>query len=169
MALPDEAEQRDGESHRVGAHVPGALWTVDSVPVLGVERRQLHGKTRYAVNLFGSSRTLVMPCQGVTAPDLRTFSRSEHKAIVMDEADYQMVIGNKALFQSGLEQVSLGQSTCNAHVFQVWLYAVPLIVSCNEWMEGADANERAWLDKNSVVVNVTEPLWRDEFAPLGDA
>ena len=80
-----------------------------------------------------------------------------------------MAIGNKALFQAALEQVSLGQSTCNAYSYQVWLYAVPLIVSCNEWMQGAEAHEKDWLDKNSVVVNVTEPLWRDEFAPLQNA
>ena len=44
MALPDEAEQRHGESDRMGAHVPGALWPVDSLPVLGVDRREPHGK-----------------------------------------------------------------------------------------------------------------------------
>ena len=138
-------------------------------PFLVLTGESRMGKTRYAVNLFGSTRTLVVSCQGVSAPDLRKFSRAEHKAIVMGEADYKLVIGKKALFQASLEQVALGQSTCNGYAYQVWLYAVPLIVSCNEWMQGAEAHERAWLDKNSVVVNVTEPLWRDEFAPLGNA
>ena len=87
----------------------------------------------------------------------------------MDEADYKMVIGNKALFQSGLEQVTLGQSTCNAYAYQVWLYAVPIIVSTNDWMLGAKAHERAWLEKNSVVVDCKRPLWRDEYAPLANA
>ena len=126
------------------------------------------GKTRFAVNLFGSSRTLVVPCQGVRCPDLRAFKRDKHKAIVMDEADHSLVMGNKALFQSSLEQVTLGQSTCNGYAYQVWLYAVPIVVSCNEWMLGALEHEKAWLEKNSVVVNVTEPLWRDNYAPLGN-
>ena len=138
-------------------------------PFLVLNGESRMGKTRYAVNLFGPARTLVVPCQGAKSPDLRNFKRAEHKSIVMDEADYKMVIGNKALFQAALEQVTLGQSTCNAYAYQVWLYGVPIIVSCNDWMHGAEDHERAWLDKNSVVVNVTEPLWRDEFEPLGNA
>ena len=169
MALPDEAEQKDGESHRMGAHVPGALWPVDSLPVLGVERRQPHGKdqVRSQPLRFDPHPRSVMPLR--VRPRLAQVQQSGTQGHRFDEAYYKMVIGNKALFQAALEQVSLGQSTCNAYSYQVWLYAVPLIVSCNEWMQGAEAHEKAWLDKNSVVVNVTEPLWRDEFAPLQNA
>ena len=169
MALPDEAEQRHGESDRMGAHVPGALWPVDSLPVLGVERRQPHGKdqVRSQPLRFDPHPSSVMP--GRVRPRLAQVQQSGTQGHCTDEANYKMVTGNKALFQAALEQVPLGQSTCNAYSYQVWLYAVPLIVSCNEWMQGADAHEQEWLDKISVVVNVTEPLWRDEVAPKQNA
>ena len=169
MALPDEAEQRDGESHRMGAHVPGALWPVGSLPVLGVERRQPHGKDQVRSQPLRCDPhpSSVMP--GRVCPRHAQGQQSGTKGHRFDEADYKMVIGNKAAFQAALEQVALGQSTCNGYSYQVWLYAVPLIVSCNEWMQGAEAHEKDWHDKNSVVVNVTESLWHVEFAPLGNA
>ena len=37
-------------------------------PLLALSGDSRMGKTRYAVNLFGSTRTLVVPCQGVAAP-----------------------------------------------------------------------------------------------------
>ena len=138
-------------------------------PFLVLNGESRMGKTRYAVNLFGESKTLVVPCQGAPNPDLRSFNRAEHKAIVLDEADHALVFRNKALFQAGIDQVSLGQSTCNNHAYSIWLYAVPLIVSTNDWMLGAEDHERDWLSKNSVLLNVTEPLWQDELMPLGNA
>ena len=119
------------------------------------------GKTRYAVQLWGRERTLVLSCQNVLQPNLKGFSR-DIKCIVYDEASHAMVVANKQVFQAGLDEVMLGQSACNEHVYSAWLYAVPMVVSTNNWLLGATPEEVAWLEKNSIVVNVEEPMWCEE-------
>ena len=59
----------------------------------------------------------------------------------------------------------LGQSNCNEHAYACWLYGIPLVVSTNDWRVGASDDQAAWLNANSVVIQVTEPMWL-EIAPI---
>ena len=68
------------------------------------------GKTRYASQLFGIAKTLVLSCPGVLAPNLKPFQRHEHSCIVFDEGSRDMVFRNKQVFQAGVDVVMLGQS-----------------------------------------------------------
>ena len=120
------------------------------------------GKTRYACNLYGKNKTLVLSCQGVSAPNLKVFRRHRHSCIVFDEASHDMVFKNKQVFQAGVDTVMLGQSNCNEHAYGVWLYGVPLVVSTNDWLLGANDEQVAWLSANSVVIDVTEPMWVED-------
>ena len=44
-----------------------------------------------------------------------------------------------------------------------------MVVSTNDWLLGAKGEEITWLEKNSVVVKVTEPMWCEEaFLALTD-
>ena len=119
------------------------------------------GKTRYAAQLWGKAHTLILSCQGVLKPNLKDFSRAI-RCIVYDEASHDMVVANKQVFQAGLDEVMLGQSACNEHAYSAWLYAVPMVVSTNNWLLGATEEEVSWLQKNSIVVDVTEPMWWEE-------
>jgi hypothetical protein len=123
------------------------------------------GKTRYATQLFGITKTLVLSCQGVLAPNLKPFRRHEHSCIVFDEGSHDMVFRNKQVFQAGVDVVMLGQSNCNEHAYACWLYGIPLVVSTNDWLIGASDDQAAWLNANSVVIQVTEPMWL-ETAPI---
>ena len=48
--------------------------------------------------------------------------------------------------------VSLGQSACNQHAYDVWLYHTPHVLCSNHFpmteKEGATAEEADWLSKN---------------------
>jgi len=70
-----------------------------------------------------------------------------------------MVLNNKLVFQAGIDNVMLGQSNCNEHVYSVWLYGVPLVVSTNDWLLGASLEQQDWNFRNSVLVNVKEKMW----------
>ena len=63
-----------------------------------------------------------------------------------------MVFNSKQLFQSGLGAVILAQSNCQARAYNVWLYAVLLVVSTNDWLCEAQDLEVEWLNSNSVFV-----------------
>ena len=130
-------------------------------PFLVLNGESRLGKTRYAVQLWGKAQTLVVSCQGVLKPNLKDFTRTT-RCIVYDEASHDMVVANKQVFQAGLDEVMLGQSACNEHAYSVWLYAVPMVVSTNNWLLGATEEDAAWLRKNSVVVDVTEPRWMEQ-------
>ena len=133
-------------------------------PFLVLHGASRYGKTQFARQLFGAARTLVVSCQGVKQPNLKSFSRSKHKAIVFDEADHTLILANKQLFQAGTVSILLVQSQCQEHAYEVWLYGVPLIISTNTW----DATADEWLPANSILVPVDSPLWADNL-PVADA
>ena len=125
------------------------------------------GKTSYAKNVFGPDVTLVLSCQGALQPALDRLE-PHHRCIVCDEANHEMVCRNKQVFQAGLDQVQLGQSQCNQHAYTAFVYAMPIIVCTNDWLVGATRDQADWCHANSVLVQVDEPMWRDEL-PLADA
>ena len=114
------------------------------------------GKTRKGLSLFGSSRTLVVNCQGLgkNLPSLRSFDHQRHSCILFDEANSRQVLENKVVFQAGVDPVSLGQSACNAFAYTVWLRAVPMILCSNDFQmeDRSDAKMPAedveWLQSN---------------------
>ena len=128
-------------------------------PFLVLNGESQMGKTRFAARLFGESKTLILSCQNIGLPNLRSFRRDQHRCIVFDEASHTMVFNNKQVFQAGIDTVMLGQSNCNEHAYSVWLYGVPLVVSTNDWLLGASVEQQDWLSRNSVLVNVKEKMW----------
>lgn len=132
------------------------------------------GKTVFAKSLFGKDRTLVVTCgPDLSEPHLKNFVRGTHRAIVYDEATAEMVVRNRALFQSGIDPRMLAQSKCQEHAYWVWLYGIPQIVTCNEWPgERCKPDELAWLEANSVVIRrgPEDFLYhRHRLQPLRDA
>jgi hypothetical protein len=88
------------------------------------------GKTRKAVSLFGVERTLQLNCQGLGSalPALQGFRRNFNRAIVYDEICEKQMLNNKPVFQAGSAPVVLGQSACNQHAYERWLYNIPMIL-----------------------------------------
>ena len=53
------------------------------------------GKSRLARSLFGAEGTLVVDVQHAEHPDLRSFRRHEHRAVLLDEvADPSFIVSN---------------------------------------------------------------------------
>jgi hypothetical protein len=119
------------------------------------------GKSRFARSLH--KNPYVVQCQGVPEPDLRNYRREEHGCIICEEACWRMVASNKWAFQAQDEPVWMAQTRCQIASYEVWLWAKPIIVCCNDWLHGADpavdGKTVGWLETNSVVVQVTEPLF----------
>jgi hypothetical protein len=129
------------------------------------------GKTQKACSIFGFEHTLVGNCQGMGAhlPYLGMVDRSLHRALVLDEASYEQVVGNKQFFQAGARSVRLGQSPCNQHSYSVFVYMLPIILCSNVFpmsqAEGLSADDEDWLQAN--VVDVPAPVagkwWVDDL------
>ena len=113
-------------------------------------------------------RTLLVSAQNQDYVDLKDFKRGEHLCVVFDEADHKYVIRNKQVFQAGLDTITLGQSATMSFKYSVWMYGVPLVVCTNDWcVNDVPEHHKAWLDANSVVLQVTERMWlHEEMLPL---
>ena len=125
----------------------------------------LNGPSRLGKSEFGRQifrRTLTVECANVEEPRLLECSPDKFDAIAFEEASWRMAVRNKALFQAGTNVVFLGQSRCQEHSYPLLLHAVPLVIMTNDWLQGAtesDVELVSWCRANSVVVNVSEPLW----------
>ena len=127
------------------------------------------GKTVFAQRLFGVESTLMVDCQGVDVPSLRSFDRSRHKAVVFDEICDSAILNCKKMFQAGVDVNELSQSTCNQHAYRRWLYGIAMIVSCNTWLQGPlRETDKAWLLENSIVLDVTAPMWVEAVGGAAD-
>ena len=86
--------------------------------------------------------------------------------IVFDEVTSQQVLANKMVFQAGVDPLTLSQSPCNQHAYQVWLYKVPMILCSNffqkESMNGSPMSDEDvdYLKKNIIDASLPEgELW----------
>jgi hypothetical protein len=111
-----------------------------------------------ALSLYGPEATLKVSCQGLPVgviPSLSRFDRQVHKCICWDEIRTDQVLGNKEVFQSGPWIVALGQSVCNQHAYEVWLYQIAHILCSNHFpmtqAQGLTEEYADWLQKNLYV------------------
>ena len=134
-------EQQEAALGRFRTTAKNLKWLQQYVPESGLLRhmpmlmagKSRSGKTKKACSIFGQRHTLAVNCQGLgkNLPSLREFRRSEHRCIVFDEISSDQVLANKLVFQAGIDKLTLAQSQCNAHAYDVWLYGVPMILCSN--------------------------------------
>ena len=111
-------------------------------------------KSQKGASLFGFQRTLLVNMQGLGAnlPCLRKLSKKNYDSVVFDEASHEQVLANKTLFQAGPWPVSLGQSACGQHAYELDVYGVPMILCSNDFKldvhEGLSEEQSSWLRGN---------------------
>ena len=120
------------------------------------------GKTRLAANMTTAEKFLLVDCASSTTPDVLDFVRGLHDVVLYDEAHVDMIIKNKKLFQSGIDIAKLASSATNNCAYSVWMHRVKQIVCSNVWeseLKLLPDGDRDWINKNSIYVKVTSPLW----------
>ena len=97
----------------------------------------------------------------MVSPCLKDFVRGVHEAVVYDECSSTTIVNNKTLFQGNSDGVLLGQSQSNEHGYWQFLYCIPQIVCCNDWLDGITpgGQEEEWSLAKSIVYDVQEQLW----------
>ena len=122
------------------------------------------GKTQFAKSLVQKGRSLELNMASAPEPNLKEYDHEQHDLILFDECSAEKVLLQKKLFQAPLSPVALGQSTTGCFAYSVWVHAKLLVVASNVWhhdvyqLRKADAD---WLAANSLVLNVSEPLWQE--------
>ncbi len=123
--------------------------------------RSQTGKSMFAKSLFGPEHTLLLNCQRNTTslPSLRPFTRTRHKAILLDEVTVPQVLEFKALLQSTVEKIAMAQSQCGQHQYTVWMYGIAWILASNDFSldevpDQVSAEDSEWHNKNIVSVEL---------------
>ena len=120
------------------------------------------GKTERAIHWFSREKTLVVSSMNTTTPSLRSWLSGRFKAIVFDEGSWQLVALNRQLFQAGLNGVTLSQSQCNEHAYEVCLHKVPIMVTTNNfWKDCEDEEARQWICANSFFQVLPSAVWNE--------
>jgi hypothetical protein len=120
------------------------------------------GKTRLAADMTTADKFFLVDCASSTTPDMLDFVRGRHDVVLYDEAHVDMIIKNKKLFQSGIDVAKLASSATNNCAYSVWMHRVKQVVCSNVWeseLKLLPDGDRDWINKNSVYVKVTSPLW----------
>ena len=141
-------------------------------PFLVLEGPSKTGKTSFAKHITGDpTEVLEVNCANCPEPDLRDFDCNVHRAILYDEANPQLVLSQRRLFQSPTCLLDMGCSQTNCHKYQVFVSGTMMIVCSNTWSEQVDQLEHEgdaeWLQSNSIVVHVRERLFYEP--PAGPA
>ena len=125
------------------------------------------GKTQFIRNVAQPRSCLLeVTCVDDVEPDLRAFRPGTHKWILLDEATPVTILRNRKLYQASNAVVTLGQSATQMYSYEVYLHQVRLVVCANDWESRMDdhrinAEGRAWLQQNSIVLNVQEKMWNE--------
>ena len=130
----------------------------------------LHGPSRTGKSVFARSQSpegtsLLVDCSNAVVPDMSEYDSDLHATIVFDEASATMILRHKKLFQAPPEVVVVGSSATNCFVRRLVCYRKMMIICSNRWTHELAAlipEDRAWLEENSVCVEVRRPLWLAE-------
>ena len=124
------------------------------------------GKSQWAIHQFGGIRTLFVNCQDVTEPPLRFYLRMQSRfdALVLEEADWQLVCTNKMIFQSTNAIVDMASSATSCFSYRLRVHCVPMFILSNEFYNGIDEHERckrAYVEKNIEFWSIDFLLFED--------
>ena len=120
------------------------------------------GKTQFAKNLVPSGKCLELNMACAPEPDMREYDCNEHDLVLFDECSPHQILRQKKLFQCPAVEVALAASVTSCHSYKVWVHQKLFVVATNVWhheIEELSCDSAAWLEANSVVYDVQEPLW----------
>ena len=123
------------------------------------------GKTLFARNLSTPCfETLEVNCASGDEPDLRAYRLSKHGLVLFDEIVPHQVVSQRKVFQCQSAKVQMGCSATNMYSYEVYVWRKKFVLASNNWEVGMTqlpAADQAWIRANSILLTVTEPMWKE--------
>ena len=121
------------------------------------------GKTAFARSLCGPGmKTLEVNCGSGAEPDLKAYRFRRHEVVLFDEIEAEQVAAQRKLFQAQATPVQLACSATNCYSYEVFVWRKKLVLASNNWHSSLSmlpAADRAWIQANSIVLDVDEQMW----------
>jgi len=133
-------------------------------------RRKFLFKTEYARGLVqDSAHVYELNCANQREHvDLRGLVPGQHRMILFDEADPELILCNKKVVQGQACMIQLGVSATARFSYSVFPWGIMMVVCSNTWsmrlrqLLGEDSN---WIRANSIHIVVNAPLWETGASP----
>ena len=90
------------------------------------------------------------------------YKAQTHQFVLFDEASTSLVLSYKKMCQISATWVALGELATHMYSYEIWVHGVRMIVAVNRWqveLKSLPEADAAWLQRNSVYVDVQQPLW----------
>lgn len=121
------------------------------------------GKTAFARSLCGPGmETSEVNCGSGAEPVLKAYRFRRHEVILFDEIEAEQVAAQRKLFQAQASPVQMACSATNCFSYEVFVWRKKLVLASNNWhssLQMLSAADRAWVQANSIVLDVHEPMW----------
>jgi hypothetical protein len=109
-------------------------------------------------DLFGWGKPFIQTVQNAPAPDLRKYDSAIHGYLVFDNVnDQDVVLNDRAMFQSNNDIHTLGSSNTGIYAYSVWIYRAPVVITIDHTARW-DVDE-PWLRENTVLIDLTGPFY----------
>ena len=82
--------------------------------------------------------------------------------ILFDEIEAEQVAAQRKLFQAQAKPMQLACSATNGYSYEVFVWRKKLVLATNSWHSSLSlipAADREWIQANSIVLDVLEPMW----------
>ena len=122
------------------------------------------GKTLFARNLSTPCfhGMLEVNCASRDEPDLRAYRLRQHGLILFDDIVPQQVVSQRQLFQADCARVQMGRSAIHMNSYEVCMWRTKIVLVSSDWdvhVSQLSAADQHWVNTNSFVLCVTEPMW----------
>ena len=108
------------------------------------------GKTEAAKSLFENVWEQVI--EDLAAPNLRSFDRSVHSAILLDNVNSaQFILDNRGLLMARNTVHELSQTTTGLFTYPCYIHRIPVIITMDVEQPWPNSN---WLSENCIVVQL---------------
>ena len=129
-----------------------------------LEGKSQTAKSSYAFWRLGDpSKVCFCPCANAEEPDMRIYDYFQHKLIVLDEANADMVIRKKDMMQAGPWMIRMGTSRTNCNSYEVYLHNRMFVVCSSKWAEQLEKlapSDREWIEDNQIYYNCgSQPMY----------
>ena len=121
------------------------------------------GKTAFAKSLCAPDmETLELNCASGAEPDLKAYRFRRHEVVLFDEIEAGQVAAQRKLFQAQAAAVQVACSATNCFSYEVFVWRKKLVLASNTWnssLSKLDPADQAWIQANSIVLEVDKPMW----------
>ena len=103
-------------------------------------------------------------------PNLREYDHEKHELILFAECPVDFILKHKCLFQAPARLVHFGASFTNSHTYHLWVHRKRIVVTSNVWKSSLTAlttEDREWIERNSIYVYVSEPVYETPASGAG--